>query len=192
MVLLWHVVTIAARLCCSAGIHQQNVRPSNLSEAQKRAHRWVFWTIYSVDHALSLNLMQPSNLPDWDMTIDIPTDPDPLWSQHWIWTKLAHVQGQVYENLYSPKARKSGTQSREQEAGRLAQEMLKIQELFEVSTLSVMYTVTDHKSARPCTNLSRTVSGSSHGDGRVHDFLHLDVDIQGRLSNLDDRRARAD
>jgi hypothetical protein len=133
MLLLWHVVTMTARLCCSAGIHQQITRPSNLTEAEQTARGWIFWTVYTVDHALSLTLMQSSNLPDWDMTIQIPKDPDPLWTQHWIWTKLAGIQGRVYEDLYSPKALRYGQQLRDTEARKLAQELLEIQRLFEAS-----------------------------------------------------------
>jgi hypothetical protein len=133
MLLLWHVVTMTARLCCSAGIHQQITKPSNLTEAEQTARGWIFWTVYTVDHALSLTLMQSSNLPDWDMTIQLPKDPDPLWTQHWIWTKLAGIQGRVYEDLYSPKALRYGQQLRDTEARKLAQELLEIQRLFEAS-----------------------------------------------------------
>lgn len=137
MTLAWNVVTMAARLCRNAGYHRREKEDPSLTDYERRGRKWVFWMIYTFDHALSLNLGQACNMPDFDLTVSMPASldvADPLGTQLWIWVRISHVQGKVYEQLYSANAQKEDLTIRSRRAQDLASELSQLQTSFKVSS----------------------------------------------------------
>lgn len=88
----------------------------------------VFWFVYIMDKNLSLRLGQASTIQDYDISIPQPAPGSPAWPPVlWYWIKVAETQGQVYEQLYSPRAFSKTDQERSQTANRLS---MSLQEAF--------------------------------------------------------------
>ena len=73
--------------------------------------RRVFWQIYIYDKNLSLRLGKPSAIPDFDLDLQhIPISEDirrAPWDNALVeCSKFAHLQGCIYDRLYSSGARK--------------------------------------------------------------------------------------
>ncbi|KIX01886.1 uncharacterized protein Z518_07825 [Rhinocladiella mackenziei CBS 650.93] len=90
----WTFIAAASNLCQTLGYHRLHGRsetPQPLRAAQER----LFWAVHRIDRGLSLRLGRPSTIRDADITL--PYDPNELRS-----TKIAKIQGRVYDQLYSP------------------------------------------------------------------------------------------
>jgi hypothetical protein len=80
------------------------------SEEERNMKIHIFWMIYMFDKTMSLRLGRPSFIQDWDISLpffnngtsasDVPDGKQMLN----YWVKLARVQGQTYEKLFSPAA----------------------------------------------------------------------------------------
>ncbi|KAI1459923.1 hypothetical protein F4805DRAFT_465878 [Annulohypoxylon moriforme] len=89
----WTFISTASDLCQRLGYHRfpsKGVDPS-LRAAQER----LFWTIYKFERGLSLRYGRPSSIRDVEITL--PINPNELRT-----TKVARIQGKVYDELYSP------------------------------------------------------------------------------------------
>lgn len=87
----------------------------------------LFWTIYTVDKALSLRLGRAATIQDYD--ISVPMSPnvfgkvEPWNTIYTIWIHFARIQGNVYELLYSPKALSQPEEQRVAQARKLAADL---------------------------------------------------------------------
>ncbi|KAI0881294.1 uncharacterized protein GGS22DRAFT_192382 [Annulohypoxylon maeteangense] len=89
----WRFISTASDLCQRLGYHRlprKGADPS-IQTAQER----LFWTVYKFERGLSLRHGRPSSIRDAEITL--PTNPNELRS-----TKVARIQGKVYDELYSP------------------------------------------------------------------------------------------
>ena len=130
------MITIAARLCRNAGYHQDDSYHSSLTESERQNRRWIFWNLYAFDHAMSLNLGQAANIPDFDLTVAIPDTVDSndvVWRQLWLWVKMGKIQGKIYEELYSGSAQHADPQTKTACARALAQELIALHDASRVS-----------------------------------------------------------
>lgn len=87
----------------------------------------IFWLIYMLDKGLCLRLGRAASIQDYDITVPMPTirPGEPNYPGNYLsrfWIKLTDIQGRVYEELYSPRALKSG-HVRTQKAERMASEI---------------------------------------------------------------------
>ena len=149
---------MAARLCRNAGYHREESYRLSLSEEETQNRKWLFWTIYAVDHAMSLNFGQAANIPDFDLTVVMPSRTghnDPPWSKLWIWVEVARIQGKVYEQLYSARAQQMDSEARASSARDLAAELHTLQESFKVGT-TALCKVKTYDCSRPMSTNSRT------------------------------------
>lgn len=92
----WTFASAAADLCQRLGYHRLQPQRGNdqgLREAQER----LFWTVHKIEKGLSLRLGRASNIRDSEITIHFDSI-DPLHS------RLARIQGRIYDQLYSPAA----------------------------------------------------------------------------------------
>ena len=88
----WTYISTAAQQCLTLGYHRlRKVTGQPLQAAQAN----LFWTIHKLDKGLSLRLGRASTIRDSEITM--PPSPDEPRS-----TRLARIQGQVYDHLYSP------------------------------------------------------------------------------------------
>ncbi|KAF2802192.1 uncharacterized protein BDZ99DRAFT_552095 [Mytilinidion resinicola] len=103
----WTLTAHAASLSQSLGCHRissMNGDPEDVKEMKM----FLFWSIYTIDKSLSLRLGRSSTIRDDDISIPqpVPGGSSPaMWKEmvcHWI--KFTKVQGQVYDQLYSPAA----------------------------------------------------------------------------------------
>ncbi|KAI0149689.1 hypothetical protein F4776DRAFT_174560 [Hypoxylon sp. NC0597] len=90
----WTFISTASDLCQRLGYHR--LRSSRETDPSRRsAQESLFWTVHKHDKSLALRLGQPSNIRDAEITLPLnPDEPRP--------TRLARIQGKVYDQLYSP------------------------------------------------------------------------------------------
>ncbi|TVY94522.1 putative transcriptional regulatory protein [Lachnellula willkommii] len=114
--LCWTLVSTGARLCQSLGYHRESEvarGPPDLADAK----RHVFWMLYMIDKIMSLNLGRASSFPDYDIDVEVfSPNPNPSF---WAWDKvlmafieLCKLQGQMYDELYSARARRQPPEMR--------------------------------------------------------------------------------
>lgn len=103
----------------------------------------LFWTIYSLDKALSLRLGRSSSIQDYDITVSSDINLGPSVSELWgsvykLWIRLARIQGRVYELLYSPAALAQPESDRVMYARQLASDMqTTVMDPFKVAYLAL-------------------------------------------------------
>ncbi|KAF2127627.1 hypothetical protein P153DRAFT_398225 [Dothidotthia symphoricarpi CBS 119687] len=122
--LCWIMISSAAGLCQSLGYHRyQTMKDESEEERNPKMH--VFWMIYMFDKTLSLRLGRASVIQDWDISLPfiVPTGKpheaaggDGMLTY---WVKVARVQGQAYEKLFSPAAFGRSSEDRAQTAAEL-------------------------------------------------------------------------
>lgn len=108
--LAWALVAMAAGQSQNLGYHRyQTFQNDDEEERISKVH--IFWMIYMFDKQLSLRLGRASVIQDWDMSLPLITStPTPaamaLGGSQMIayWIKVAKIQGQTYEKLFSPAA----------------------------------------------------------------------------------------
>jgi len=116
--LAWALTTMAAGQSQELGYHRyQTFQNDDDEERISKVH--LFWMIYMFDKQLSLRLGRASVIQDWDMSLPlIAATPTPaahaLGSSEMMvyWIKIAKVQGQTYEKLFSPAAFLRSTEER--------------------------------------------------------------------------------
>ena len=79
----------------------------------------LFWLVYNLDKGLSLRFGRSSNIRDRDITLAF--DPNALRR-----TRQAKIQGQVYDQLYSPEGLSRPEDERSKIAESLARELREI------------------------------------------------------------------
>ncbi|KAM5347186.1 hypothetical protein ACJ41O_010191 [Fusarium nematophilum] len=106
----WHLNSAAAQMCQTAGFHrkEQSLRDPDGSGVKAI----LFWYIYTTDKALALRLGRAPVIQDWDVDIPRTFHFEGLLSLETkavatMWLKAATLQGQVYEQLFSPAALES-------------------------------------------------------------------------------------
>ncbi|KAF1945190.1 fungal-specific transcription factor domain-containing protein [Clathrospora elynae] len=106
--LCWVMISSAAGLCQNLGYHRINTMVND-SPKERNTKVHIFWMIYMFDKTLSLRLGRSSIIQDWDISLpfilsdddaDVPEGTKMLA----YWIKVARVQGQTYEKLFSPAA----------------------------------------------------------------------------------------
>lgn len=90
----WTYISAASDLCQRLGYHRLPTRETDQSTQASRER--LFWNIYKLERGLSLRFGRPSSLRDSEITL--PIDQNELRV-----TKVARIQGKVYDELYSPK-----------------------------------------------------------------------------------------
>lgn len=107
--LCWIMVSTAASMAQNLGYHRIDTMNNDTPEDRK-AKIYIFWMIYMFDKILSLRLGRASIIQDWDISLPfvIAEDETPQGAQGSqmlsYWIKVARVQGQTYEKLFSPAA----------------------------------------------------------------------------------------
>lgn len=111
--LVWSLVSFAAREAQAIGLQRDCDQNSSLSVPEKRDRKIAFWALYIFDRVLSLTFGRVFFLPDFDIDIGYPHDAECiLWTSFEAWIKLAEIQGNIFQQLYSAKALKQDDASR--------------------------------------------------------------------------------
>src|SRR5690242_17999177 len=108
--LAWVLTAMAAGMSQNLGYHRYQTF-QNDEEEERNSKIHLFWLIYMFDKQLSLRLGRASVIQDWDISLPLMTStPSPaamtLGATQMLayWIKIAKVQGQTYEKLFSPAA----------------------------------------------------------------------------------------
>jgi hypothetical protein len=103
------MIGTAAGLCQVLGYHRyQTMKDDTEEERNDKIH--IFWMIYVFDKTMSLRMGRASFIQDWDISLPYfgdskeATDAPDGKRMLTYWVKVARVQGQTYEKLFSPAA----------------------------------------------------------------------------------------
>jgi hypothetical protein len=126
--LAWVMISSAAGLCQNLGYHRyQTMLNDSKEERNEKVH--MFWMIYMFDKTMSLRLGRASSIQDWDISLpflmeksDSQDGPDGMHMLAY-WIKIARVQGQTYEKLFSPAAFLQSSEERTEVAIKLVNSM---------------------------------------------------------------------
>ncbi|KAH8684112.1 fungal-specific transcription factor domain-containing protein [Ilyonectria robusta] len=125
------IIGTAVRLAHKLGLHSAEAsKLFSVEEAEQRSR--VLWIAYSLDKDISLRAYTPSIMSDDDIDVPLPVMA-PADSSGFIWTQngqahfnyhrrrveLAHIEGKVYDLLYSNRAAKVKGALRHQRVARL-------------------------------------------------------------------------
>ncbi|KAG6356698.1 hypothetical protein INS49_014572 [Diaporthe citri] len=124
LTLQWTLTSAAARHCIALGYHREEGLAQFPAQEAETVRR-IFWQIYISDKNLSLRLGKASTIQDFDTDIQqVPISEDPKrapWDIAFVaCTNLAHLQGCLYEGLYSSAARKHTKEVRSEVVSSLA------------------------------------------------------------------------
>lgn len=122
--LQWTLTSAAARHWIALGYHRE-AGLEQFSTQEAETVRRIFWQIYICDKNLSLRLGKASTIQDFDTDIrQVPISEDPKrapWDLAFVaCINLAHLQGCLYEGLYSAAARKHTNEERHEVVSVLA------------------------------------------------------------------------
>jgi hypothetical protein len=111
----------------------------NDSKDDRETKIYIFWMIYFFDKSMSLRLGRASFIQDFDISLTNPddthmyvnistrniwTDTDTILPYRLTyWIKVARVQGETYQNLYSPAAFLKSPEERTRIASRLVNDL---------------------------------------------------------------------
>ncbi|RSL59478.1 hypothetical protein CEP53_005763 [Fusarium sp. AF-6] len=111
----WTLLSNALSLCQTLGYHRLGNSRGGTG-ADQNTQKQLFWAVFGYESGLSLRLGRSSGIRDTD--IATPIDPK---EPHFI--KVARVQRQVYDRLYSPASLSAGAEDRYQACQTLSREM---------------------------------------------------------------------
>jgi hypothetical protein len=128
--LAWVMSSSAAGLCQHLGYHRhQTMKDDTEEERGSKIH--LFWLIYMMDKILALRLGRASAIQDWDISLPFVISTGTGAMQQGAdgkqmlsyWIKVARIQGQAYEKLFSPAAFLNSTEERTRTAVELVNAM---------------------------------------------------------------------
>ncbi|KAF4998692.1 hypothetical protein FGRMN_3018 [Fusarium graminum] len=123
------IIAAAMRLVHKMGLHDRR-STAHLDETERTQHARVFWIAYVVDKDLSMRTKQPSIQLDDDIDLDLPAlvaavdnedsgtgtvvtaDGNTQMDYFSARVQLAHIQGSVYDHLFSTRASKRSSDER--------------------------------------------------------------------------------
>ena len=132
MSLCWTYISAAHAICITRGLHRKSsVRNDSFAVAENK--RFIFWTLYSLDKNLSLNLGRTSNFQDSDIDAEYFSFSDNPKQRMWdmfngFLIRFSAVQGEAYNRLYSVSALKASAEDREKVVNELAAKSIALRE----------------------------------------------------------------
>ncbi|CAH0057298.1 unnamed protein product [Clonostachys solani] len=96
--LAWSFISVASTQCQTLGYHRSPPgRSRGTINSLRASQERLFWSVYKLDKGLSLRFGRAPNILDTEITLPFEQDlPRPV--------RVARIQGNVYEQLYSPAA----------------------------------------------------------------------------------------
>ncbi|KAK8913145.1 putative transcriptional regulatory protein [Metarhizium anisopliae] len=120
-------ISAAASQCQRLGYHRE-ITYRNDQTGRREHMRRLFWTVYVFDKNMSLLQGHSSHMQDFEIDAKYPALSPIVGVRPWdesfiVAIKLARIQGQIYNNLYSTMAIKSSSPDREQHINTLQANM---------------------------------------------------------------------
>ncbi|KAL4935121.1 hypothetical protein BDV06DRAFT_217654 [Aspergillus oleicola] len=112
----WTYLSLAFNMCQTMGFHRNapsHGDPSPLADSKRHA----FWSLYTIDKNVSLNIGATSHFQDHDIDADLYTPSTDPRQRSWdlinlITIEFAAIQGKVYDQLYSVSATRVSEEER--------------------------------------------------------------------------------
>lgn len=145
--LSWSLISKAAEICQSLEYHRQESMDT-LTPEEVEYRQSLFWRVYGLEKLLSMRLARASNIQDWDVTVPIPTVDStqsslihPVTVHTRVNIRLSRCHGDMYELLYSPKARAQPVHVLDANVQQLATELEAIGDQMRLGAVSICLTV---------------------------------------------------
>lgn len=162
-------------MCQTMGLHRRGtLQYESLALAEVKRH--VFWSLYTVDKHISLNLGVTSHFQDHDIDADLFTPSDKPQQLPWdvmtlVTVEFSRLQGQVYDRLYSTSASNANVTERSETIEKLSSDLMAVRD--KLLAVCILYelpksnlTPADRCKPRPLRRLAPR-------NGRVCRFYHL-------------------
>ncbi|KAJ3562324.1 hypothetical protein NPX13_g8605 [Xylaria arbuscula] len=76
---IWYMIGLAMRTCIDLGLHTRR-HESNLDHNTIQMRRRLFWSVYALERTIAICLGRPLSIPDRQIDVDLPLDPeDEAW-----------------------------------------------------------------------------------------------------------------
>ncbi|KAG9245809.1 fungal-specific transcription factor domain-containing protein [Calycina marina] len=150
------LASIAARLSHTIGLHRW-LDDYGITKDQAEERRNVFWMLYIVDKEMSLQSGRPPIIHDQDIGVALPKEiPNrlfpsglPIYNTFHVSAKLAMIEGRVYSELYSARARSKSVLQRLVAIGKLDDELQKLRDAVPIKIRPEHKIVCDERQLLP-------------------------------------------
>lgn len=114
------------------GLHRSYTLANDKS-AIAESKRHAFWSLYTIDKNVSLNMGLTSHFPDHDIDADVITPSDDPRCRPWdlmslVIVEFASIQGRVYDELYSAAASKASDEQRWAAIDKLSSDLITVRD----------------------------------------------------------------
>lgn len=112
------------------GLHQQRHGTPGLEPWQQEERRSVFWSLYILDTTTSFTREKPKYLPLADCDVDPPLSSNPIDISGATFTakvRLAEVQENIYQSLYSAEAARWSSSKRRKRFAKLSGDLERLE-----------------------------------------------------------------
>lgn len=119
-------------MCQTLGLHRRGtLQHKSLAPAEAKRH--VFWSLYTVDKHISLNLGVTSHFQDHDIDADLFIPSDKPQQRPWdvmtlVTVEFSRLQGQVYDRLYSTSASNASATERSEAIEKLSSDLMAVRD----------------------------------------------------------------
>jgi hypothetical protein len=140
-------------MCQTIGLHRDSTTKGD-SSALAETKRHVFWSLYTIDKNISLNLGFTSHFQDHDIDTALFAPSDHEQYRPWdlmtlVTLEFATIQGRVYDELYSVSASRASDQERLNAIEKLALDLIAVRDkLLAVGFAVQLYVPTADSSHR--------------------------------------------
>ncbi|KAL4865007.1 hypothetical protein BDV12DRAFT_156654 [Aspergillus spectabilis] len=140
----WTYLSLAFNMCQTMGLHRNttsNSDPSPLADSKRHA----FWSLYTIDKNVSLNIGVTSHFQDHDIDTDLYTPSPDHRYRSWdlinlITVEFAAIQGKVYDQLYSIAATRASEEERLTRIHTLSMDLMGVRDkLLEIDVSKGLY-----------------------------------------------------
>ncbi|KKK25394.1 hypothetical protein P175DRAFT_0530702 [Aspergillus ochraceoroseus IBT 24754] len=140
----WTYLSLAFNLCQTMGLHRSSTTKSDpFPIAETKRH--TFWSLYTIDKNISLNIGVTSHFQDHDIDVDLYTPSENPQQRSWdlinlIVVEFAAIQGKVYDQLYSIGASRTTEDKRRSIIQTLSLELMAVRDkLLEIDVSKGLY-----------------------------------------------------
>ncbi|KAB8069549.1 C6 transcription factor [Aspergillus leporis] len=128
----WTYLSLAFNMCQTIGLHRDSTTKGD-SSALAETKRHVFWSLYTIDKNISLNLGFTSHFQDHDIDTALFAPSDHEQYRPWdlmtlVTLEFATIQGRVYDELYSVSASRASDQERLNAIEKLALDLIAVRD----------------------------------------------------------------
>ncbi|KAL2861209.1 transcription factor domain-containing protein [Aspergillus lucknowensis] len=140
----WTYLSLAFNMCQTMGLHRKNTSLSH-SDPLADSKRHAFWSLYTIDKNISLNIGVTSHFQDHDIDAELYAPSLDHRQRSWdlinlITVEFAAIQGKVYDELYSIAAARTPEEERLSRIHTLSVDLMNVRnKLLEIDVSKGLY-----------------------------------------------------